>query len=424
MHDLNANGSIEETELIKLNEKIAMLHYGKGADKAAVREKFSTMFRENLDKDGRPVEFPVFRRYTLKMLSQLDPTLPAQEMILEQFIAEAASARAAFHCPSFASATDAEYLAHLAGEKPQGFGSMMSIAESTMEASPASNAPSREAPGSVTASLSASASSSQPTLQQQQPQPRTSSSASVASSSASASASAPASGLLGLSMADRIAADAARAAVPSRGKSEQPREPGGSFDFSPPEPRAASSASAPGPASGQASGLGSASASAAGLASSGPSEAAAPSLGRAERHPSLSTEDPRSAAATPAAKAERHPSVSTEDPGGRVARGDSKASELSIAAPHDPERREAERRVTGGFAAKDPVQVWSNSKKEWMDGVVLEAFPVKCEAEGYSVPAGTLKVSSAAGVKWIRPGQAASALRQRPGSEAAQAASH
>lgn len=103
---------------MKLNEKIAMLHYGKGADKSAVKEKFTHIFRENLDKDGKPVEFPAFRDYTKKMLQQLDPSLPAQEMILEQFIAEAQSARAAFHCPSFASVTDAEYIVHLAADRP------------------------------------------------------------------------------------------------------------------------------------------------------------------------------------------------------------------------------------------------------------------------------------------------------------------
>ena len=35
------------------------------------------------------------------------------------------------------------------------------------------------------------------------------------------------------------------------------------------------------------------------------------------------------------------------------------------------------------------------------EGSVLEAFASAATADGYAVPAGTLKVRSAAGVKWI-----------------------
>jgi len=64
------------------------------------------------------------------------------------------------------------------------------------------------------------------------------------------------------------------------------------------------------------------------------------------------------------------------------------------------------------FSDGERVQVWSNSRGAWLDGIVLEAFSADCEADGYMVPAGTIKVSSAAGVKWVLPGQAAAMLRR------------
>lgn len=67
----------------------------------------------------------------------------------------------------------------------------------------------------------------------------------------------------------------------------------------------------------------------------------------------------------------------------------------------------------GAFARGEALQVWSNSKGLWLDGVVEELFAEACEAEGYSVPAGTLKVRSSAGVKWVMAGQAPGVLRRR-----------
>lgn len=106
MHDLNQNGVLEEVELIKLNEKIAMLHYGSDTDKNAIKEKFSNLFRAELDKDGRPVPYQKFRGYMLKLLDGIDRSKAAQELILEQFVEEAKSGRLAFHCHSFQSITD------------------------------------------------------------------------------------------------------------------------------------------------------------------------------------------------------------------------------------------------------------------------------------------------------------------------------
>lgn len=113
LHDLNGNGVLEEEELVQLNKKIAMLHYGKDTDKAAVKSKFQLLFREKLSPEGQPASYESFRRYMAEVLSAMDPSLEAQEMIMEQFIAEAVQARAVFHCTSFASVSDAPFLSKL-----------------------------------------------------------------------------------------------------------------------------------------------------------------------------------------------------------------------------------------------------------------------------------------------------------------------
>lgn len=103
---MNSNGVLEEVELIKLNEKIAMLHYGKDADKFAVKDKYRKLFREELDSKGNPVPYGKFRGYMLKLLDAIDRSKMAQELILEQWVEEAKSGRFAFHCHSFQSVTD------------------------------------------------------------------------------------------------------------------------------------------------------------------------------------------------------------------------------------------------------------------------------------------------------------------------------
>merc|ERR1711865_375442 len=60
LQDLNKNGVLEEDELIKLNEKIAMLHHGKDTDRSAVKRHYRDEFRNKLDPNGDPVPFPVF----------------------------------------------------------------------------------------------------------------------------------------------------------------------------------------------------------------------------------------------------------------------------------------------------------------------------------------------------------------------------
>eukprot|EP00929_Paragymnodinium_shiwhaense_P070542 TRINITY_DN35718_c0_g2_i2.p1 TRINITY_DN35718_c0_g2~~TRINITY_DN35718_c0_g2_i2.p1 ORF type:complete len:387 (+),score=91.07 TRINITY_DN35718_c0_g2_i2:88-1161(+) len=109
LHDLNQDGVLDELELIKLNQKIALLHHGKDADKGEVKAKFTELFRSKLDPEGRPVPFETFRAYMQQVLVELDKDVLAQEYILEQFILEARSGRLAFHCKSFESASDVQF---------------------------------------------------------------------------------------------------------------------------------------------------------------------------------------------------------------------------------------------------------------------------------------------------------------------------
>mmetsp|Transcript_80850 Transcript_80850/g.152818 ORF Transcript_80850/g.152818 Transcript_80850/m.152818 type:complete len:240 (-) Transcript_80850:137-856(-) len=109
LQDLNKNGVLEELELIKLNEKIAMLHYGKDTDRSAVKQQYKDLFRSKLDPNGEPVPFEKFQVYMHELLDDMDKDRLAQELIMEQFIAEAKSGRLAFHCPSFYSVTDTPF---------------------------------------------------------------------------------------------------------------------------------------------------------------------------------------------------------------------------------------------------------------------------------------------------------------------------
>lgn len=111
LHDLNKNGLLEEAELIQLNKKIAMLHYGKDTDKEKVRTKYQNLFRTELNPEGKPVNYDTFREYIIKVLSEMTADNPVeQQMILEQFIVEAVQARIAFHDPSLESANDAPFV--------------------------------------------------------------------------------------------------------------------------------------------------------------------------------------------------------------------------------------------------------------------------------------------------------------------------
>lgn len=94
-HDLNSDGLLDEMELIKLNEAVAEVHDSRDGniDRELVRRKYSCLFREKLDPDGRPVPYAIFRKYMLEMLDEIDRNEIAQEMIVEQFLCEARLAR-------------------------------------------------------------------------------------------------------------------------------------------------------------------------------------------------------------------------------------------------------------------------------------------------------------------------------------------
>lgn len=93
LHDLNNDGFLAEHELVLLNQMIAVLHHGMEADLEQVSRQFSALFRDKFDPDGKPIAFDVFRVYTLWLLDSYDRSPLAQEMMLEQFIAEAQQGR-------------------------------------------------------------------------------------------------------------------------------------------------------------------------------------------------------------------------------------------------------------------------------------------------------------------------------------------
>lgn len=110
LQDLNDDGVLEELELIQLNKKIQILHYGQDIDKEEVRRRYREIFRANLDPEGEPVPLATFRRHTLAVLRGIDPDKYAQILILEQWIAEADLARESFQMPSMQSISDIPFL--------------------------------------------------------------------------------------------------------------------------------------------------------------------------------------------------------------------------------------------------------------------------------------------------------------------------
>ncbi|CAE8697316.1 unnamed protein product [Polarella glacialis] len=64
------------------------------------------------------------------------------------------------------------------------------------------------------------------------------------------------------------------------------------------------------------------------------------------------------------------------------------------------------------FKKGEKVEVWSSSEGRWLEALVEEVFTEDCVSEGYVVPAGCIKVSSAIGVKFVPPEQIAKLLRE------------
>jgi len=110
IQDLNGDGVLDETELVQLNKKVAILHYGKDVDKEKLKTKYQDLFRSMLGPSGESVSQDAFRRYTLNVLRAQDRDKVAQSFILEQWISEAVSARYSFSIPSMQSISDVPFL--------------------------------------------------------------------------------------------------------------------------------------------------------------------------------------------------------------------------------------------------------------------------------------------------------------------------
>jgi len=110
LQDLNGDGFLDEMELVQLNKKVAMLHYGKDVDKEQLKSKYQDIFRSMLDSTGGSVSFDAFRKHTLDGLRAKDSDKLAQSFILEQWISEAVSARYSFSIPSMQSISDVPFL--------------------------------------------------------------------------------------------------------------------------------------------------------------------------------------------------------------------------------------------------------------------------------------------------------------------------
>eukprot|EP00931_Biecheleriopsis_adriatica_P080791 TRINITY_DN54143_c0_g1_i1.p1 TRINITY_DN54143_c0_g1~~TRINITY_DN54143_c0_g1_i1.p1 ORF type:complete len:184 (-),score=37.76 TRINITY_DN54143_c0_g1_i1:14-544(-) len=93
LHDLNGDGLLQESELIRINMTVALLHRGDDADLVEVEDTYRTLFREKFDAHGHPVKYARFRHYMLQLLDGIDRDPRAQEMMVEQFNAEALLAR-------------------------------------------------------------------------------------------------------------------------------------------------------------------------------------------------------------------------------------------------------------------------------------------------------------------------------------------
>lgn len=62
--------------------------------------------------------------------------------------------------------------------------------------------------------------------------------------------------------------------------------------------------------------------------------------------------------------------------------------------------------VDPGFTKGERVHVWSEGRQRWLPGSVQDVFHFPSVSTGFSIPAGSVKVISEAGVKWVLPGNA------------------
>ena len=337
LQDLNKNDLLEEQELIKLNQKIAMLHYGKGskdADHAKVEEKYRNHFREHLDAEGKPVNFAKFQTYMEGMLNGIDPDPRAQEMMLEQWIAEAESGRAAFFCNSMSSVSDFEYKQNISFRESMIYGPKDSLPPTALPG----------AGGSWTGQSFG--------LERLPPE-----AGSMEISSPSNSRPVPTSG--GLPPTSGISGfGASEEFVPHPGAARSGYTSTESFVPSP-------------------SRMGSTTAS-----------------GTMGSHRPAPQQHLGNLGTLPEEQAA---------PVSQVSHGQALPATGTLGFVEAP---------VSSFAKGQTLEVWSESKKVWLPGMVLAAYETATSTEGYDVPAGTVKVSSANGVKWVLPNQIQSMLRQ------------
>lgn len=69
---------------------------------------------------------------------------------------------------------------------------------------------------------------------------------------------------------------------------------------------------------------------------------------------------------------------------------------------------------TPAFREGDLIDVWSSTRNAWQPGAVEAFFAQSTIAEGFQVPAGTIKAIFATGAKWIPPDRIESDVRRAP----------
>lgn len=88
------------------------------------------------------------------------------------------------------------------------------------------------------------------------------------------------------------------------------------------------------------------------------------------------------------------------------------ASPLSSPLARGPALRPPQAEIP--YAVGERVLVLTDDRLAWMDAYVMAVYPTETEAEGYSIPGGTVKVSYELGIKWVMPESINTTLRKKP----------
>eukprot|EP00931_Biecheleriopsis_adriatica_P061489 TRINITY_DN36971_c0_g1_i1.p1 TRINITY_DN36971_c0_g1~~TRINITY_DN36971_c0_g1_i1.p1 ORF type:complete len:737 (-),score=135.45 TRINITY_DN36971_c0_g1_i1:28-2214(-) len=397
LQDLNKNGLLEEEELVKLNQKIAMLHYGrdsKDADRQKVETKYRNHFREHLDPEGKPVDYEKFKDYMGRILNGIDPDPRVHEMTLEQWIAEAESGRAAFFCASMSSQSDFEFLQNMSFRESKVFGAPPPTAGSSMSAR-TGNCLSPGGPSEASTLPSEPLRlhpSEQPRFPgDQAPTPQFASGL-HANESFCLERLPPEAGSVDLSEvpSSRPPTSSAGSAVSGGRSGFMPPTAGSGVSNCPPLGTGAFGGAGADRSSGYAR---------------GPDE----SIGSFIPHPGLQ-QSGYSSVDRSSVMDSFLPHPSRAVPGGSML--DSRDSYASSFASPPVQHQPVAARSVCAFRQGEALDVWSGTKQAWLPGTVQAAFESETTVEGYTVPAGTLKVHSAAGVKWVLPEQIEKMLRR------------